>query len=59
LKISSQYDTAVKAIRVSKREISFMEEKIAEIQRKSGKPQKKQKTEEIEDSLLQPASVNQ
>lgn len=49
LKISSQFDLSAKSIKILKREISFMEEKIGEIQKKSLKPVKKPKIEDQEE----------
>ncbi|OMJ73817.1 hypothetical protein SteCoe_27430 [Stentor coeruleus] len=53
LKLSSQYDISMKSIKLLKREISFMDEKTAELQKKSGKPYKKAKTEDNDDSAPQ------
>jgi predicted nucleic acid-binding Zn-ribbon protein len=49
IKLSSQFEIASKSIRTLKREISFMEEKVTEIHKKSSKPQKKAKTDEQEE----------
>ena len=53
LKLSSQFDLFGKTIRLCKREISFMDEKINEVQKKSAKPYKKIKIEDADDSLIQ------